>query len=140
MGTKQLIEAPQSDANTLYESLGYVDNYDAVLNCDYAFVAYKETSRSSGEWRIRIKSSQTAGAEFDPKSIVSNARATGAQGKPFFQWGYSFDPSQGDPRNIQFRVIVKDGQPAEIEMFVQLRKADHTPGDAKSVKFPWPAS
>ena len=137
--TKRLLEAPVSDGSTTYETLGYVDAYDAVLNCDYAFVAYKETSRDTGEWRVRIKSSQTAGAVFEPAMIRNQARSAGAQGKPWFQWGYSFDPSAGDPRNIQFRVHVKDGQPAEIEMLVQLRKFDGTADEAKSVRFPWPA-
>jgi hypothetical protein len=135
----QLIEAPASDINSVYETLAYVDAYDAVLNCDYAFVAYKETSRSSGEWRVRIKSAQTAGAVFEPAMIKNNARAASAQGKPWFQWGYSFDPTAGDPRNIQFRVHVANGLPTEIEMLVQLRKFDHTADVAKSVKFAWPA-
>lgn len=137
---KQLVTAPTSDSNYTYETLSYVENYDAVLNIDYAFVAYKETSRDSGEWRVRIKSSQTAGAVFEPAMMKSNARATGAQGKPWFQWGYSFDPSAGDPRNIQFRVHVKNGQAAEIEMLVQLRNFDGSAGEAKSVKFPWPTN
>lgn len=132
-----LIEAPVSDASHRYETLGYVDAYDAVLNCDYAFVAYKETD-SSGEWRVRIRSSQTAGAVFEPAAMRSKARETGAQGKPWFQWGYSFDPSTGDPRCIQFRVHVAGGQASEIEMFVQLRKADGTADAAKSVRFGWP--
>lgn len=51
----------------------------------------------------------------------------------------TFDPSASDPRNIQFRVHVKDGQPSEIEIFVQLRKFDGTADAAKSVKFAWPA-
>ena len=139
MQTKQLIDAPTSDTNNAYETLGYVDAYDAVLNLDYAYVAYKETSRDSGNWCVRIKSSQTAGAVFDPAMMRNQARSTGAQGKPWFQWGYSFDPSAGDSRNIQFRVHVKNGQPSEIEMLVQLRKFDGTADEAKSVKFPWPA-
>jgi len=32
---------------------------------------------------------------------------------------------------------VKDGQSDEIEIFVQLRKADGSADAAKSVKFPW---
>jgi len=137
--TKPLIEAPDSDANYRYQTLGYVAAYDAVLNCDYAFVAFKETD-SSGEWRVRIKSSATAGAVFEQAAMRSKARETGAHGKPWFQWGYSFDPSAGDPRNIQFRVHVKEGQPSEIEMFVQLRKFDGSADEAKSVKFAWPAA
>lgn len=134
----QIIEAPASVAGgATYQQLGYLDAYDAILNGDYAFVAYKETD-SSGDWRVRIKSSQTAGAVFEPAMMKSNARSAGAQGKPWFQWGYSFDPSAGDVRCIQFRVHVKDGQPSEIEMFAQLRKFDGTADAAKSVKFPWP--
>lgn len=137
--TNQLIETPANvPGGAQYQHLAYVDAYDAVLNCDYAFVAYKETD-SNGEWRVRIKSSQTAGAVFEPAMMNGNARSTGAQGKPWFQWGYSFDPSAGDPRNIQFRVHVRDGQPSEIEICVQLRKADGSADAAKSVKFPWPA-
>jgi hypothetical protein len=135
----QLIEAPVSDSTYKYETLAYVDAYDAVLNCDYAFVAYKETD-SAGDWRVRIKSSQTAGAVFERAAMKSKARETGAQGKPWFQWGYSFDASTSDARLIQFRVHVANGQPSEVEMFVQLRKADGTADTAKSVKFAWPAA
>lgn len=132
-----LIEAPASDGNYRYETLGYTDAYDAVLNCDYAFVAYKETD-SNGDWRVRIKSSQTAGAVFEPAAMRNKARETAAQGRPWFQWGYSFDPSAGDPRSIQFRVHVAGGMPSEIEMFVQLRKADGSADAPKSVRFGWP--
>jgi len=135
----QLIAAPASvPGGVTCQHLAYVDAYDAVLNCDYAFVAYKETD-SSGEWRVRVKSSQTAGGVFEPAMMKSNARATFAQGKPWFPWGYSFDPSAGDPRHIQFRVHVKDGLPSELELFVQLRTSDGSADAPKSVKFPWPA-
>lgn len=133
-----LLSAPASDSSYRYETLSYVDAYDAVLNCDYAFVAYKETD-SSGAWRVRIKSSQTAGAVFEPDAMRLKSRETAAQGKPWFQWGYSFDPSAGDPRNIQFRVHVANGKPAEIEMLVQLRTYDGSAAEATSVRFPWPA-
>lgn len=135
----QLIETPANvPGGAQYQHLAYVGAYDAVLNCDYAFVAYKETD-SWGASRVRIKSSQTAGAVLEPDAIRSNARAAGAQGKAYFQWGYSFDPSPSDPRCIQFRVHVANGQPSEIEIFVQLRKFDGSADAPKSVKFPWPA-
>ncbi len=134
----QLLETPASiPGGTTYQQLAYLDAYDAVLNCDYAFVAYKETD--SFGWRVRIKSSQTAGAVFEPDVMRSNARSAGAQGKPWFPWGYSFDPSASDPRCIQFRVHVANGQPSEIDIFAQLRKFDGTAAAPKSVKFPWPA-
>lgn len=136
--TKQLVEAPTSDSNTTYETLGYVQAYDAVLNGDYAYVAYKETSRGSGEWRVRVKALQTAGAVFEPAMIQSKARETSAQGKPWFVWGFTIDPSNGDPRQVQFRVHCKDGAATEIEMFLQMRKFDHSADAPKSVRFPWP--
>ncbi len=136
--TRQLIETPASiPGGTQYEHLAYVDAYDAVLNLDYAFVAYKEADCFGS--RVRIKSSQTAGAVFEPEAMRSNARSSGAQGKPWFPWGYSFDPSASDPRCIQFRVHVTNGQPSEIEILVQLRKFDGSVDAPKSVKFPWPA-
>jgi hypothetical protein len=134
----QRITPPDSDDHTTYQQLGYVEAYDAVLDCDYAFVAWKETSRSSGDWRVRIRSSQTAGAEFDPAMIRSQARSAGAQGKLWFPWGYNFEPSEGDPRQIEFRVHVAQGQPSEVEMLVRLRRFDHGPDEARSVRFPWP--
>lgn len=138
-GNPQLIETPPSiPGGAQYQHLAYVDAYDAVLNCDYAFVAYKETD-SNGDWRVRIKSSQTAGAVFEPDMMKNSARSTSAQGKPWFQWGYSFDPSASDERNIQFRVHVRDGLPAEIEIFVQLRKFGGAADVPKSVRLPWPA-
>ncbi len=53
--------------------------------------------------------------------------------------GDSFDPSASDQRCIQFRVHVENGQPKEIEVFVQLRKFDGASDAPKSVRFPWPA-
>lgn len=139
MSASQLIDTPASvQGGAQYQQLGYVDAYDAVNNDDYAFVAYKETD-SSGTWRVRISGKQTPGAVFEPDAMKSNARSTGAQGKPWFQWGWSFDPSEGDPRCVQFRVHVADGKPHEIEIFVQLRKFDGSADTPKSVRFAWPA-
>lgn len=138
MTAAALIEAPASTPSQQYQTLGYVEGYDAVLNGDYAFVAYKETD-SSGAWRVRISGKQTAGAVFEPEAMRLKARETGAQGKPYFTWGFSMDPSAGDARCVQFRVHVKDGKPSEIEMFLQLRKADGSADAPKTVSFPWPA-
>ena len=134
-----LIEAPASTASQEIVQLGYIEAYDAPINSDYAFVAFKETDKSTGAWRVQIKGKQTAGAVFEPEAMRLQARQAGAQGKPWFQWGYSFDPSAGDPRCIQFRVHVKDSKPSSIEMFVQVRKGDGTADAPQSVSFPWPA-
>lgn len=136
--TPQILETPASvPGGAQYQQLAYLDAYDAVLNGDYAFLAYKETD--SFGWRVRIKSSQTAGAVFEPDAMSINARSTSAQGRSWFPWGYSFDPSADDPRCIQFRVHVVDSAPKEIEIIVQLRKFDGSADAEKSVKFPWPA-
>lgn len=137
----QLIEAPASDSTREYQTLAYLAAYDAVLNDDYAFVAYKETDRGSSPsaWRIRIKGRHTTGVVFEPEAMRLQARAAGAQGKPFFLWGNTVEPSAGDPRRIEFRVHVKDGGPASIEMVLQLRKFDHTADEARAAMFDWPA-
>lgn len=134
-----LIEAPASTDSITYDTLAYIDAYDAVLNGDYAFVAYREVEKDSGAWRVRIRSSQTAGGVFEPDAMRLQARSTGAQGKPYFIWGYNFEPSADDVRQIEFRVHVENGAPSAIEIFVRLRKFDGTPADPASVTFPWPS-
>ena len=136
--SKQLIEAPAGDGSRTIDPLAYIEAYDAVMNADYAFAAYRETD-SSGEWRVQIKGYQTAGAVFEPEMMRTQARAAGAQGKPWFPWGFSIDPSEGDPRCVQFRVHVEGGKPSGVEMFLQCRKFDGTADEAKSVMFAWPA-
>lgn len=138
MSEKQLVEAPASDTSYTYEQLGYLQARDAVLHCDYAFVAYKETEKSNGQWRVRIKSSQTAGAVFEPDAIKNKALTTYEMGQPYFIWGYNFEPSAGDPRQIEFRVLCPDGKPSQIDMVARLRKPDGSAGESKTVSFPWP--
>lgn len=131
------LEAPANTDSITYTPLGTLDVYDAVLNCDYQFLIYKEAERA-GPWRVRIKSSQTTGVVFEPEMMASNARAAGAQGKPFFTWGAGIDPSAGDPRMIQYRVHVQDGKPSKIEIACTMRKADHTADKPQSVSAAWP--
>jgi hypothetical protein len=133
-----LIEAPASTSTQQITPLATLDGYDAVLNDDYAFVAYKETDISSGEWRVRIKARHLTGVVFEPEAMRLQSRAAGAQGKPYFTWGNGIDPSAGDPRLLSYRVHVADGKPSKIEIALQLRNADHSAAPAKSVSFPWP--
>lgn len=135
----QLVNIPASDSSREITPLAAIEAYDAVLNDDYAFAAYKETDRDTGAWRVRIASRHTAGAVFEPEAMRLQSRAAGAQGKPFFVWGFSMDPTAGDPRQVQFRVHVQDGKPASIEMFVQMRRFGGAADAPKSVSFPWPA-
>lgn len=135
---KQLISLPADDGSYSYQQLGYVDAYDAVINCDYAYLAYKETDKSGGAWRVRIKGNQTAGTVCEPDMMRSNARQAGAHDKPYFVWGYRFETSPSDPRQVEFRIHQKDGEPSEVEMVLGMRKGDGSAGPVKSVKFPWP--
>src|SRR5947207_9973719 len=82
-----LIEAPALDNYRAVQTLGYLDAYDAVLNDDYAFVAFKETDKSSGSYEIKIKSRGTAGAAFEPAMIRAKCREACAQNQPYFTWG-----------------------------------------------------
>ncbi len=133
-----LIEAPASDSSTAYQTLAYLAAYDAVNDDDYAFVVYKETSLASGAWRVRVKSRNTAGGVFEPAAMAQQARAAGAQGLPYFVWGYQLSPSPGDLRQIEFRVQVENGKPHRLELFVQLRRFDHTADAACTVTCDWP--
>jgi hypothetical protein len=135
--TRQKLSLPDPVPGQTLQQLAYLEAYDAVLDCDYAFLAYQETD-GDGSLRVRIRSSQTAGAVFEADAIARQARAAGARGEPAFAWGYSFDPSPGDPRCIRFRVLVEDGKPAAIEMFVQLRRADGQVAEPQQVTFAWP--
>ena len=135
---KPLVAAPASDNHLACQTLGYLESYDAPLNLDYAFVAYKETDKTTGSWRVLIKSTQTAGGSFEPAMIRNKAREIAAQGKSYFVWGYSFEPSANDPRQIEFRVYQQNGMPIELEIFVITRNGDGGAKAPKSVKFSWP--
>ena len=136
--TTKLIEAPASTPSQDIKMLAKLDAYDAVLNDDYTFVAYKETDKSTGDWRVRIKGRHLTGVVFEPDMMKSNARSTGAQAKPFFTWGNGIDPTPGDARMIQYRVHVTDGAASAIEIVLQTRKADGSAMPAKSLRVNWP--
>lgn len=134
-----LLNTPPDNSVHSYVSLGYIAAYDAPLNCDFAFLAYKETDKDSGKWRVRIRSTQTVGAVFEAPMIANKARETGAQGKAFFLWGYKLEPSAADQRQIEFRVYQEGGTPKELEIFVRLRNFDQSADKPQSLRFPWPA-
>ncbi len=137
---KMLVEAPASDSTSDIVTLAYIEAYDAPNNDDYAFVAFKETPKSNpADWRVRIKGHRTAGAVFEQEAMRLNARSNGAQGKPYFVWGFNMTPSADDCRCVEFRVHIANGKPASIEMVLVTRNADGSPGESKSAMFAWPA-
>ncbi len=132
------LRAPVSDSRIRYDTLAYLDAHDGVSGEDHAFLAYKETELTSGLWRVRVRSLQTAGGVFEPLVMEQQAQAAAAQGLPYFTWGYQLAPGAADPRQIEFRVHVRDGRPVRLELYARLRRADHSPAVPCAVVCDWP--
>lgn len=135
-----LLDCPASDDAFVRQPLASLDAHDAVSHTDFAFVAYKETHRTTGTWCVRINAQPVAGALFHPNAIRLQARAATALGRSWFTWGKNVAPTLHDPRKIEFRVHVRDARPAEIEIYVRLRSHDGSADEPASVTFPWPAA
>ena len=84
-----------------------------------------QTSRKCGRWASLV-------------ALRKNARSANAQGKPYFTWGAGIEPSPGDARLIEYRLHHKDGKPTELEIALQMRKADGSAGEAKTLRVKWP--
>lgn len=137
----QAIHAPKSTQHMKIEQLAYVDSFDAVVDKDYAYVVYKETKTDTGRWVIRIKSSVTAGAAFDPCSSALKSALKKAAGHDETQviWGFNLQPRENDPRLVENRILIDgDGRPTALEIHLVTRKADHSARDEKVVTVPWP--
>jgi hypothetical protein len=137
----QVVQAPKSSPHTEVEQLAYLESFDAVVDKDYALVVYKETKTDSGKWVIRIKSSVTAGAVFDPDSSAFKAAAKKAAGhdEPHFVWGFNLQPKEGDPRLVENRVLLGgDGKPSALEVHLITRKADGAARDELVETVAWP--
>ncbi|MFT3684554.1 MAG: hypothetical protein QM783_06425 [Phycisphaerales bacterium] len=82
MPTTKLVDIPASSATQEIVELGYLESYDAVLNDDYAFGAYKETDKSDGSWRVRIKARHLTGVVFEPEAMRLQARSAARRASP----------------------------------------------------------
>jgi hypothetical protein len=87
---------------------------------------------------VRIAGRRTPGAVFEPEAMRLQARAAGAQGKPYFTWGWGMSPSEGDARQVEFRVHLEGGKPARVEMLLRMRRADGSADEARTATFAWP--
>ena len=139
LASPRLLDIPADNTTTRHDTLAYLEAYDAVNDDDYAFLAWRETDRATGSWCVRIQGRAMSGVVFEPEAMRKAARAAGARGEAFFTWGAGITPSQGDPRQITYRVHVADGRPAEVEIVAVLRNADHSAAQPRSVRFAWPA-
>ena len=109
-----------------------------VLGPQHPFVAYKETNRASGAWRVRIQSRQDTSVVLYPNAIRLQARAVGAQGKSSFTWSNTNGGRSGQPEKLNFLVHVNDGEPAAIEVFPST--VNWNAPSLPPVKFCWPAA
>ncbi len=138
----QAVSAPKSSAHIQVEQLGYVESFDAVVDKDYAFVVYRETTTATGKWVVRIKGSVTAGTALDPDnpSLKKAFKKAAGHDEPHAVWGFNLQPKDGDPRLVENRILVNDdGQPTAIEIHLITRKADSSARTAKTLKVDWPA-
>jgi hypothetical protein len=141
-----MVTAPTSPQNPVSEAseietelLPRLDTDDAALNTRHPFLAYKETNRSSGAWRVRIQSRHAATAVLYPNAIRLQARAVSEKGQSYFTWTYTATARSGNPEPIEFRVLVNDGEPAAIEILPRAAKSNAAI-QPPPVKYPWPAA
>jgi len=137
----QVVQAPKSTPQTEIEQLAYVESFDAVIDKDYAYVAYKETKTDTGKWIIRIKGAATGGAVLDPSASAFKSALKKAAGhdETHVVWGFNLQPRGNDPRLVENRVLIdSDGKPSALEMHVITRKADQSARDEKVASAPWP--
>lgn len=138
----QVVQAPGSSAHIAVEQLAYLESFDAVVDKDYALVAYKETKTDTGTWVVRIKSASTAGATIDPdsKSLQQAFKKAAAHDEEYVVWGYNLTPRDGDPRLVENRIFVGgDAKPTHVEIHLVTRKADGSPMEEQVARFDWPS-
>lgn len=121
------------------EPLHRLDTAHAELSTRHPFVAYKETNRASGAWRVRIQSHHSATAVLYPNAIRLQARAIGERGKSSFTWSNAIVAGSGNAARLKFRVHVNDGEPAAIEVFPQ-PTAPSSRTRSSPATFSWPAA
>lgn len=137
---EQLLKLPK-EGTYKYEQLGYLESHDDVVNKTYAYLAYKETSASSGDWRVRISATVTAGTMMDPKMMVKKSEEAERSGNGHFIWGFQLKPREGsnDTRLVETRVFQKEGKPTHVEVHLITRNADGSAKEEKVGRFDWPA-
>lgn len=138
----QLINPPESSDRKAITQLAYVDSHDEVLGDDYAFVAYKEEDKRSGEWRLKIKGKKVADTSIKPESpILRRKMAEAAQaGKDYVVTGFNIQPRNNDPRLVEHRVYFDEAlQPQHVELHLVTRNRDASPKVKQVARFDWPA-
>lgn len=134
------LQPPASEASEIEcELLRRLDTDEAALSTRHPFIAYKETNRNSGAWRVRIQSRHAATAMIYPNAIRLQARAVSEQGKSSFTWSHPIAAGAGNSEKLKLRVHVNGGEPAAIEVFPR-PTAPKGSAIPVPVKFSWPAA
>jgi hypothetical protein len=139
----QAITLPKSSSGILYEQLGYLESFDAVVDKLYAFLVYKETRTDNNKWVVRIKGSVTAGTVFDPdnRSLESAIRKAQAHSEEYLIWGFNMTPKDNDPRLVENRIFYNDnGEFSKFEIHLITRDKDGNALPEKVVSINWPAA
>lgn len=137
----QLIYPPKSSGCKLTSQLAYLSSYDAIIDKDYAFVVYKEENIKKGEWKLKVKSRETADTSIDPAHPLFRRKMSEAakSGKNYFVMGFAISPRDGDPRRVESRIYFNDlFQPQYYQLHLVTRNADGTPTEERFTKVPWP--
>jgi len=129
--------------NTITKRIGYVDAYDAVLHCDYAFVSLQGNQPAiRRQWAVPHQVVSTAGAVFRAgHDDRSNARSDWCPRPSRGSNGLQLRSSRcSDPRTSSSAFTSRTVSPPEIAMLVATAQvATHGRRSESSVRFPWPA-
>lgn len=139
----QTISLPKSSPAIVYEQLGYLESFDAVVDRLYAFLIYKETRTGNNKWVVHIKGSVTAGTVFDPenKSLTSALQKAHAHDEEYLVWGFNLTPKDGDPRLVENRVFFNSGgEFSKFEIHLITRDKNGNALPKKIVSVDWPGA
>lgn len=139
---EKLLSAPESSGSTQVRELAYLDSYDVMAARTYAYLAYQETDRKSGKWKVTINGNVTASTTIDPESgpLRRKIKDAAKVGKKYVVWGFHMEPSEKDPRLVEMRVFFgKSLKPSAVEIHLITRQADGGPGERQVARFDLPA-
>jgi hypothetical protein len=138
---EQLLHPPKSSGYKEITQLGYLDAYDGVIDKDYAFVVYKEANTKKGEWKLKVRSKQTANTSIDPSHPILRRKMAEAvkAGKEYIVMGFSMTPRGSDPRLVENRIYFNEQlQPQCMQLHLIMRNPDGSPTAEKVIRVAWP--
>lgn len=123
------------DKRSKYEIIGYLYDYDEILEDYYVFMLYKKIDIPTKKIEIKAACNNLPSITFIKPHTSKAAKKAFDAGQPFSEQAKVFYPSEGDPRKFEYRVYQKNGQPVAVEIYMVTRNADWTPREAKTLKY-----